>query len=213
MTGRARLYGMLSRLYREEVDRAALDELRSMRFPLSTGSSQVDEGYRKLYDYLKGAWDDSVRELAVDYVSTFIGHGVNGFSAAYPYESVYTSERRLLMQQARTEVLQTLRENELYAGAWNEPEDHVALELEFMQRMALRAAEALEAGAEDEAVAYLRTSGDFLQNHLLNWVPMLVSDMHAHARTDFYRGLGTLTLGALEEDAALLQELLDSVEE
>ena len=42
-------------------------------------------------DYLKRAWDDSVTELAIDYVSTFIGHGVNGYSAAYPYESVYTS--------------------------------------------------------------------------------------------------------------------------
>ena len=54
-------------------------------------------------------------ELAIDYVRTFIGHGVNGYSAAYPYESVYTSERRLMMQEARAEVLKTLRENRLEA--------------------------------------------------------------------------------------------------
>ena len=66
--------------------------------------------------------------------------------------------------------------------------------------------------AEDEAIAYLRTSYDFLENHLLNWVPMLVADMRMHARTLFYQGLGQLTLGSLQEDEAVLRELLDSVE-
>ena len=190
MNARARSYGMLARLFREEVDLPTLRELQKMRFPQATGNAAADEGYHQLYDYLKRAWDDSVTELAIDYVSTFIGHGVNGYSAAYPYESVYTSERRLLMQEARAEVLATLRENELKRGNWNEAEDHIALELEFMQRMALRAAEALSDNAEDEAIAYLRTSYDFLENHLLNWVPMLVADMRMHARTSVLPGPG-----------------------
>ena len=212
MNARARSYGMLARLFREEVDLPTLRELQKMCFPQATGNAAVDEGYHQLYAYLKRAWDDSLTELAIDHVSTFIGHGVNGYSAAYPYESVYTSERRLLMQEARAEVLATLRENELMRGAWNEAEDHIALELEFMQRMALRAAEALGDAAEDEAIAYLRTSYDFLENHLLNWVPMLVADMRMHARTLFYQGLGQLTFGTLQEDEAVLRELLDSVE-
>lgn len=212
MNHRARSYGMLARLFREEVDGATLRELQVMRFPAATGNATVDEGYHQLFAYLRRAWDDSVTELAIDYVSTFIGHGVNGYSAAYPYESVYTSERRLLMQEARAEVLACLRENELKRGQWNEAEDHIALELEFMQRMALRAADALADGAEDESVAYLRTSYEFLQNHLLNWVPMLVTDMRLHARTLFYQGLAQLTLGSLQEDEAVLRELLDSAE-
>ena len=212
MNARARSYGMLARLFREEVDLPTLRELQQMRFPQATGNAAADEGYHQLYDYLKRAWDDSVTELAIDYVSTFIGHGVNGYSAAYPYVSVYTSERRLLMQEARAEVLATLRENELMRGNWNEAEDHIALELEFMQRLSLRAADALSDDAEDEAIAYLRTSYDFLENHLLNWVPMLVADMRMHARTLFYQGLAQLTLGSLQEDEAVLRELLDSVE-
>ncbi len=212
MNARARSYGMLARLFREEVDLPTLRELQQMRFPQATGNAAADEGYHQLYDYLKRAWDDSVTELAIDYVSTFIGHGVNGYSAAYPYESVYTSERRLLMQEARAEVLATLRENELMRGNWNEAEDHIALELEFMQRLSLRAADALSDDAEDAAIAYLRTSYDFLENHLLNWVPMLVADMRMHARTLFYQGLAQLTLGSLQEDEAVLRELLDSVE-
>ena len=73
-------------------------------------------------------------------------------------------------------------------------------------------AEARSDNAADEAIAYLRTSYDFLENHLLNWVPMLVADMRMHARTLFYQGLGQLTLGSLQEDEAVLRELLDSVD-
>ena len=108
MDGRARTYGLMARLFLKEVDKAALTELQGMRFPAATSSAKVDEGYHMLYDYLRTSWDDSITELAIDYVRTFIGHGVNGFSAAYPFESVYTSERRLMMQEARAEVLQTL---------------------------------------------------------------------------------------------------------
>lgn len=213
MNMRARTYGMLARLFLKEVDETTLKELQGMRFPTATGNDRVDAGYRMLFDYLRLSWDDSVRELAIDYVRTFIGHGVNGYSAAYPFESVYTSERRLMMQEARAEVLATLRENGLKRGNWTEGEDHIALELEFMQRMSMRAAEALEAGDEDKAIDALRTQRTFAHDHLLNWLPMLTADMDKFSQTKFYQGLGTLTMGYVEEDAALLEELLESVVE
>lgn len=208
MNMRARTYGMLARLFRVEVDKETLDEMRGMRFPTATGNDLVDAGYRQLYTYLRGAWEDSIRELAVDYVKCFIGHGVNGYSAAYPYESVYTSERRLMMQEARAEVLQVMRDNELKRDRWNEGEDHIALELEFMQRMALRTEEALRAGDEDAAAEKLETQRAFVNDHLLNWLPMLVGDMQQFAQTDFYKGLGNLTLGFAQQDAETLDELL-----
>ena len=135
MNARARSYGMLARLFREEIDLATLRELQKMRFPQATGNAAADEGYHQLYDYLKRAWDDSVTELAIDYVSAFIGHGVNGHSAAYPYESVHTSEKRLMMQQARSEVLAVYRANNLKKDEhWRECEDHIAVELEPLAR-------------------------------------------------------------------------------
>ena len=197
MDGRARTYGLMARLFLKEVDKAALTELQGMRFPAATGNAKVDEGYHMLYDYVR----------------TFIGHGVNGFSAAYPFESVYTSERRLMMQEARAEVLQTLRENNLKRGRWTEGEDHIALELEFVQRMAMRTAGALRAGDEDKAIEQLETQRTFAQDHLLNWLPMMTEDMRRFSHTAFYQGLAQLVMGYVEEDAAVLEELLDSVEE
>lgn len=209
MDSRAQTYGLLARIYRIEADQELLDEMRGMRFPTATGNNDVDEGYKLLYTYLKGVWDDSVTQLAVDYVNTFIGHGVNAFSAAYPYESVHTSERRLLMQQARDEVLAIYRANGLKKGKWNEGEDHVALELEFMQVLCQRTAEALRDNDEDMAIDTLKTQYNFLEEHLINWVPMLVDDMLKFAKTDFYKGAAQLTRGFLESDEETLRDLLE----
>lgn len=212
MDMRACTYGMLARLFRVEVDAEVLEELQGMRFPVATGNTLVDQGYHDMYVYLKGAWEDSITELAIDYVRTFIGHGVNGYSAAYPYESVYTSARRLMMQEARAEVLQIMRENNLKRDKWTEGEDHIALECEFMQRMALRTVDALKRDDEDGALELLKTQSNFANDHLLNWMPMLVADMEKFSKTDFYRGLGKLAMGYVKEDVEVLTELLDSVE-
>ena len=206
---RAATYGLLSRLYRVEVDEEFLQELRGMRFPASTGNKNVDEGYRLMAKFMSNVWENSLTDLAVDYVRTFIGHGVDAFSAAYPFESVYTSEKRLLMQEARDEVLAIYRAAGLdKQDSWKEGEDHIALELEFEQILANRTVEALERGDEDEAFSLLTTQKNFLDDHLAAWAPMMTSDMRRFAKTDLYRGLAHLTDGFLSTDRAFLADVL-----
>lgn len=213
MTRRARTYGLLARIFRVEVDGKFLEELRHLKFPTSTGNEHVDYGYRTMYNYLKGTWEDTLLDLARDYARTFIGHGNNGRSAAYPFESVHTSEKRLLMQDARDEVLAIYRANLLKKGQeWNDCEDHIALELEFMQVMSERTAQALKDGKEDEAVEMLKTQRAFVGQHLANWVPMFVSDIKHFAQTDLYIGAGELLLGFVQEEVESLDDLLDGVD-
>lgn len=210
---RAATYGLLSRLYRVEIDEPFLQELREMRFPTNTGNKNVDEGYRLLATYLSNTWDNSVSDLAVDYVRVFIGHGVDAFSAAYPFESVYTSEKRLLMQEARDEVLALYRSAGLdKQDSWKEGEDHIALELEFEQILAQRTTEALKKGDENEAVALLTMQKNFLEDHLAAWAPMMTSDMKRFASTDLYRGLAYVTDGFLATDQAFLNDVLTEEE-
>jgi TorA maturation chaperone TorD len=209
MRDRAATYNLLARLYRSEVDEPLLAELRSMRFPSRTGTAAVDKGYRLIRDYLASSWENVLTELAVDYARTFIGHGNTAYSAAYPYESVYTSARRLLMQDARTEVVALYRAaGKDKAPDWKEPEDHVALELEFEGYLCERAAEALDAEDGEAAYALVLQQRAFLEDHLLNWTPMMLADLDRFAQTDFYRGVGQLTLGVLKSEKALLAELL-----
>ena len=213
MTRRARTYGLLARIFRVEVDGKFLEELRHLKFPTSTGNEHVDYGYRTMYNYLKGTWEDTLLDLARDYARTFIGHGNNGRSAAYPFESVHTSEKRLLMQDARDEVLAIYRANLLKKGEeWNDCEDHIALELEFMQVMSERTAKALKEGKEDEAVERLKTQRAFVGQHLANWVPMFVSDIKYFSQTDLYIGAGELLLGFVQTEVEALDDLLDGVD-
>ena len=209
LRGRMATYQFLSRLFRVEVDQELYDTLMSMRFPANTGNALVDEGYRMICGYLSQADGTVLTELAVDYVRAFIGSGNDGFSAAYPYESVYTSEGGLMMQDAYAEVLH------VYRGAgfaknpgFKEPEDHLAVELAFMALLCGRAVEALRAGDEAGAERQLRAQREFLSDHLLNWIDRFTADVRKAAEDGFYFDLATFTEDFLTADAAELAEVL-----
>jgi TorA maturation chaperone TorD len=211
LQGRMAGYQFLSRLFRTEVDQELLAVLTSMRYPTNTGNSLVDEGYRLICDYLSAADSSVLTELAVDFVRSFIGSGNNGYSAAYPYESVYTSPKRLMMQDARDEVLVLYRAAGLTKrDSWKEGEDHLALELEFEQILIERSLAAWEKNDETACWRHLLQQHSFLEDHLLSWYPMIAKDMEKFPQTDFYRGLGKLTSGYLQNDLELLNEILAS---
>lgn len=210
---RSNTYALISRLYAKEVDQKLLDELLKMHFPINTGNSKLDEGYRLIATYLSGAWENTITELSVDYARTFIGHGVDAYSAAYPFESVYTSEKRLMMQAARDEVLAIYRSESMDKQQnWKDGEDHVAMELEFQSHLAARSAKYLAHGDKDTAETLLNTQANFMHDHLISWIPMMTADINVFAQTEFYRGLARLTDGFLETDQEFLAELLDGNE-
>ncbi len=114
-----------------------------------------------------------------------------------------------MMQDARDEVLALYRAAGLdKQDSWKEGEDHIALELEFMQILSERTVEALTQGDMDAAVSLIKRQNGFLEDHLSAWVPFLAGEMVRFAKTDFYRGLAYLVQGFVEEDALLIQELL-----
>jgi TorA maturation chaperone TorD len=203
------MYGLLSRLYRVEVDEEFYRNLCAAAFPTKTGSDDVDAGYRRIALYCASHREDAVLDLARDYARVFIGHGNNAYAAAYPFESVYTSEKRLLMQEARDEILEVYRTGGVQIDpSWHDPEDHIALELEYMQIMARRTVEALRAGDDGRALELLDDQRAFLLRHLVSWTPFLVKDMERLAQTDLYQGLALLTKGLLAEDRAFLNSVV-----
>lgn len=213
LADRAGTYALLARFFRTEADGEFLAQLRSSRYPARTGVPAADRGYRLIVSYLSHAPADALTELAIDYTRTFIGAGNDGFSAAYPFESVYTSPKRLLMQGARDEVHVIYRAAGLdKQPSWKDGEDHIALELEFMQVLGQRALDALRAGDEDEAAAQLTSQKAFLEDHLQAWFPLMAVDMRKFSKTDFYQGLADLALGFLENDEEFLEDVLSEEE-
>ena len=209
MEGRLATYAMLSRLYRSEMDAAALAKMKKMKCPINTGNADVDTGYKLFHRYLSNAWERTLEDLQRDYVKTFIGWNTTGHSAAYPNESVHTSPERMVMQDARDEIFAIYRAAGLKSSeGWKAGEDHIAVELEYMQVECKRAMEAYAAGDEEAATRELLNQYTFITDHLANWVPFLTKDMLAFAGTDFYRALAYLTRGFIEVDREFLKNTL-----
>ncbi|WP_241158199.1 molecular chaperone [Adlercreutzia sp. ZJ138] len=209
MQSRARMYGLLSRVHFKEVDEDFLKELKHMHFPQNTGNAEVDDAYLRLYVFLRKTHETVLDDLAVDYARAFIGSGTLDTRAAYPFESVYTSNTGLTMQDARDEVLAIYRSQGLdKSDSWRESEDHLALELLFMKELSERTHIALKTEDETEAISLLAVQKNFLEDHILNWIDMFAGDVPEYTKFDFYRAFADLTLAYTREDHNLLAELL-----
>lgn len=211
LESRSAMYALISRLYEKEIDSEILDAMCAMRFPRVTGNSEVDEAFALFASYLSDRWERTEEDLRIDYARVFFGNGMNGVEAAYPFESVHTSPDRLMMQDARDEVVALYRSERFEKSEkWKDNEDHIALELAFMHILCEKALRLMrdrdEAGMRMAFVA----QENFLHDHLLNWVSMLVGGIQKFAETDFYRALGLLTYGYLHEDARFLEEALSA---
>ena len=205
---RARVYALLSRCYEKELDTAFAAELAEAA-RVESDDPALAEGFAALQADLAGCDDGQLELLAVVFDRVFFGMGPRSAQKAFPYESVYTSEGGLMMQDAYAEVLH------VYRGAgfaknpgFKEPEDHLAVELAFMALLCGRAVEALRAGDEAGAERQLRAQREFLSDHLLNWIDRFTADVRKAAEDGFYFDLATFTEGFLPADAAELAEVL-----
>lgn len=206
---RASMYGLLSRIFEKEADGDLLDQMSQMKMPRSSGDEKADAAFRMLCDFLSSRWERTEEDLRIDYARTFFGSNTDGHGAAYPFESVHTSADRLMMQDARDEVLALYRSEGLEkAETWKDNEDHIALELAFEKALCDKALTALESGDHETALRKLIVQYNFLQTHLLNWTPMFVHGIERFSRTDFYKATALLMSCFLEEDEAFLEEVM-----
>lgn len=216
MGNRADMYNMLSRVFLMEADEELISQLRTMHFPQGTGSLEADAAYRQLYAFLRRPAESIIDDLAVDYARTFLGVGTMESRAAFPFESVYTSEKGLLMQEARDEVLAIYKAEGLadqLRNPYNEGEDHIALELMFLSAMAQQTQEALLASDRKSASDSLLTHRNFLQDHVASWALDWAADVPKYAQLPFYPAFAQLLTAYIHEDAAILQELVGAEED
>jgi len=185
-------YQFLSRMYKTAPDADLIDALLAMDTEYQTPLSVAIRAMRDVDR-------EQLRiDLAAEYNRVFLGMSANPIA---PYESVYTSPDRLLMQDARDEVLALYRAEAL---APNEdlriPEDHLAIEFDFMAFLCKKAALACSENDQAGIDEYTAKQRDFLNRHLLVWVPDMLSDMEERVSTDFYQCTCAMTREQLEID-------------
>jgi TorA maturation chaperone TorD len=161
-----------------------------------------------LKGFLEHLTESTLTDLAVDYARIFLGAGGTE-NRTYPYESLYTGPDRLMMQDARDQVLKLYRDEGLSrAEEFNEPEDHIAFELEFMSYLCQKTTEALNDGDKNKVLGYLKKQQGFLDKHLLPWVLPL----QLLAREDFYKAVAKITIGYLSMEKDLIGEMVDEIQ-
>jgi len=190
-------YQLLSTGFWNVPSEAYLDEL-SENLPLfETGQGAAENGIAHIERYLQTRSEASVHDLAVDFTSTFIGQKSDD---PFPYESIYTSEGRLLKQESCDEVCEMYRAYEFEPDRQmsNEPEDYLSTMFAFLAYLRAKELESRSVGDSDGSERYVQAASFFKENHLRNWVPQFRAEVEGKAETDFYKGLAYLAEAACE---------------
>ena len=206
-------YAFLSQMYREEISVDLLEELAAELVRSDYEMDTENQGYALLASFARGIQGVDLAQvrsdLAVEYARLFLGVKRRNL---VPCESVYTSDRRLMMQEARDQVVREYRKEGLDTAAeFTEPEDHVAIELAFMSHLCQQAANAVERGETQQAAYFVEQQRRFLTDHLAVWVPRLCDDILGLAESDFYKGVILLTQEHLSMEPDAVAELASAI--
>ena len=207
MKNRRDLYQFFARFFAAEIDEEFYEQLKHVEFPLDreeNALTEFQEALIRLNEYFEYDAGETLEDLAADYAKTFLGAGIAQADAAFPYESVYTSPKHIMMQDAWSQVSEIYEakgiERNDDAGDWME--DHISMEMEFMAYLCDETSE------YTETLAGLEEQKSFLNKHLLNWVPEFCLKIKDYADTEFYRMVGQLTTGFLQLDSFILDRMI-----
>lgn len=216
MANRAGMYSLLGRLYKSEIDAELLGRLKMLRFPVCGPDAELLAGFRQLELSLADL-DTAAKstimldELAADFARVFLGAGIakGSDAAAFPYASVYTSPRKIIMQEARDQAVASFAAQGLSVDgkAGDQPEDHLAILLEFMAFLCDRTQSMADQTGVTTVLDELAEQQRFLEQQLLNWVPKFCADLERHASTLFYQSLAGVTRSWLLFDRCCLESL------
>jgi len=161
--------------------------LRSLKKTSETlYSKEMTRGARALFDYMDGAGVDTHKELTFEYADLFLNAGK---SPVLPYESFYIDREPTLYGEPLFQMREFLRKQQLHKDPdYPEPEDHIAVEFDFLAEMNRREA------AGDLSVADIRA--DFGRRHMA-WRTEFCAVLHYSDTSGFYQVLAEFALGYL----------------
>lgn len=196
------MYQLLQRGFAREPDEALFKIIRQE--DACQQLVKMDSALAKAWEELLSADEEElptwVTKEREEFQRLFIGPGP---LQAPPWESVYTSKEANLFDRATLEVRAIyLEQGYQFSRYQHEPDDHLALELEFMAKMI---EQWLQLEDEEERSISLHVQHDFLKQHLINWVPLFAQRIEKLSNSRFYQGLAHLLQQFLIIDLELLQ--------
>ena len=149
---------------------------------------------------------DYIKQAEEEYTRLFVGPVE---PVASPWESVYLGDAGRLFQENTLKVRACYRRFGLLPEEYPRvADDSLALELGFMAELAQRSVDAFEAGEAQVLTATLEGALEFLNEHLLLWIPRL-SERIAKTETDWLYPRLTLLLDSfLKKDSEIIKDIL-----
>ena len=131
--------------------------------------------------------EGDLERAAEDYARIFVG------PAALPapaWESVYRGNKRMLMTATTLSVREFYHACGYEAQAHHRvPDDHLAIELDFLSALAQDALDACAADEGERACDLLDAGTSFLKAHLALWIEPFASELHDKSGSPFYRAV------------------------
>ena len=199
----AGMYGLLATFFSREIDQEQLLELRSSAFREVLEALDVNLGE----EFFNKDEVLLLEELAVEFTGLFIGPG-NFIS---PHESVHhlrdDGDYGKLWGADTVAVKKFIEATGLtYQPEFGGMPDHIAAELEFVQKIEERLTTA-RTGGDSELVANLeQIKAIFLSEHLLVWGPEFMEKVMKKAKLSFYREMAALAKGFLLQEKELMAQ-------
>ena len=173
---------MLSSMYLFKPSRVVIENWKAA---LAEDSSIFLADLKTALNDIDGASEKEMEDLLWEYTRLFVGPYK---LPCPPWESVYTSPKRLMMQDAAGQVRKLYEEAGLAINTDEVMPDHIGAELNFLAVLLQRTHS--ETVTKDKQV---RITEMFLNEHLLKWAPNFTRDMEDAAETPFYKALAKTT--------------------
>lgn len=147
------------------------------------------------------------------YLATFDLFNPQGKIPAPPWESVYVTSDRALFGDPVIHIRQKLHQFGLrFIKENSEPEDHIAIELEFMTFLINHTSDAAKSNNKFEFERGIYNQYWLLKEHLTKWIDPFAKDIHSSETTTFYKGIAELLALFVAEDFEYIKSLKEELE-
>lgn len=203
---RAELYWWLSSLFARELTTEELEKYQSpdiRAFLTGLGENPtLSAPIASMVDALNRLQvrEDAQLELSADFCDLFLKTDKHG---ALPYASLYIGESGLLNDKPAQVMSELLAEHNIVVTEnLNEPADHLAIELDFLGNLIIRSNELESEAHMNEA---MEQQAEFIEQHLLTWVPQFVTKCQQHDEFGFYAAVSTVLQALIKLDLDYLK--------
>jgi DMSO reductase family type II enzyme chaperone len=121
-----------------------------------------------------------------------------------PYEGFYRGEPRTAVLLAVSEFYRHFGLIMSREEGKREHPDHLCAELEFLHFLTFKEAQAMEDGNTEFLKGYRLAQKDFLERHLIQWVPKFHDRLQSSTRFSFYTELARITSVFIVQDVELV---------